>query len=80
MLDIKAKVAIISEIRDSVDLYRDTADITRFIGVVVPVAIQILRTGQPIFRKDAPEQVWVPRVSIVPKTQLSSPRLSAMQL
>ncbi|KDQ21071.1 hypothetical protein BOTBODRAFT_142417 [Botryobasidium botryosum FD-172 SS1] len=56
-LDIKSKLAVANELRDSVEIYRDN-DPARFTSAILPVLVQVLRTTQPVFRRDLPEQLF----------------------
>lgn len=55
--ELRAKLQIASELRDSIDLYTHMAgaDYTRFLEKLVPVFLDILR-GQPVFLSTSTEQ------------------------
>ena len=56
MLDVKLKVKIASELRDSVEIFQ-SVEYARFLSILMPVFTDILMNGQPVFASNAPEQV-----------------------
>ena len=54
---MKAKVQSAGEMRDSIEVFRE-GEITRFLTSVLPTIIELLRTGDPAFRKDAEEHLF----------------------
>ncbi|KAF5390637.1 hypothetical protein D9757_002758 [Collybiopsis confluens] len=53
-IDLSTKNAVACEIRDLLDTIRDT-DSLRVIPWLIPTLLDLLRTGEPVFRKDVPE-------------------------
>ncbi|RUP49800.1 hypothetical protein BC936DRAFT_141434 [Jimgerdemannia flammicorona] len=53
-LEIKLKNTIASELRDQVEVYQP--EYPRFLSVLIPVFVDLLRNGQPVFISNAPEQ------------------------
>ncbi|KIK68099.1 hypothetical protein GYMLUDRAFT_36928 [Collybiopsis luxurians FD-317 M1] len=53
-IDLTTKNAVACEIRDLLDTIRDT-DSLRVIPWLIPTLLDLLRTGEPVFRKDIPE-------------------------
>lgn len=54
--DVKLKVKIASELRDSVEIFQ-SVEYARFLSILMPVFTDILMNGQPVFASNAPEQV-----------------------
>ncbi|KAF9357807.1 hypothetical protein BGX26_003026, partial [Mortierella sp. AD094] len=54
-LDVKLKVKIASELRDSVEIFQ-SVEYARFLSILMPVFSDILMNGQPVFASNAPEQ------------------------
>ncbi|KAF9958937.1 hypothetical protein BGZ72_010618 [Mortierella alpina] len=54
-LDVKLKVKIASELRDSVEIFQ-SVEYARFLSILMPVFTDILMNGQPVFASNAPEQ------------------------
>lgn len=61
VLDVKLKLQIASELRDSIDLFTHTVPLeyTKFLQKLMPVFLEILR-GPPVFISTSPEQVSGP--------------------
>jgi len=59
--DVKLKVKIASELRDSVEIFQ-SVEYARFLSILMPVFTDILMNGQPVFASNAPEQVRLLRV------------------
>jgi hypothetical protein len=57
-IDVKIKLQLASELRDSIDLFTHTVPsaYTDFLEKLMPVFLQILR-GPPVFISTSPEQV-----------------------
>lgn len=55
-IDVKLKVKIASELRDSVEIFQ-SVEYARFLSILMPVFSDILMNGQPVFASNAPEQV-----------------------
>ncbi|KAF9075762.1 FAT domain-containing protein [Rhodocollybia butyracea] len=53
-IDLSTKNAVACEIRDLLDTTRDT-DTIRVLPWLIPTLLDLLRTGEPVFRKDVPE-------------------------
>lgn len=54
VLDLSTKNAVACEIRDMLDTTRDT-DTMRVLPWLIPTLLNLLRSGEPVFRKDVPE-------------------------
>ncbi|KAG8865354.1 hypothetical protein FRB96_000244 [Tulasnella sp. 330] len=54
-LDLTGKIAILTATRDAMDTY-SASDMVPFVATLLPVMVQVLKTGQPTFDRDAPEQ------------------------
>ncbi|KZV89321.1 hypothetical protein EXIGLDRAFT_695695 [Exidia glandulosa HHB12029] len=54
-LETRQKLGWAEHVRDSLDVLRDQ-DTARYISVMLPVVLDVLRTGAPATRKDTPEQ------------------------
>ncbi|KAF9581361.1 hypothetical protein BGW38_001654, partial [Lunasporangiospora selenospora] len=54
-LDVKLKVKIASELRDSVEIFQ-SVEYARFLSILMPVFTDILQNGLPVFASNAPEQ------------------------
>jgi transformation/transcription domain-associated protein len=55
-LGINLKVTIANELRDQVEVFQ-TLEYPRFLATLIPVFIDILQNGSPVFTSTAPEQV-----------------------
>ncbi|GAW08906.1 histone acetylase complex subunit [Lentinula edodes] len=53
-IDLTTKNTVACEIRDLLDTTRDT-DTLRVLPWLIPTLLDLLRTGEPVFRKDVPE-------------------------
>ncbi|EJD48939.1 hypothetical protein AURDEDRAFT_150681 [Auricularia subglabra TFB-10046 SS5] len=53
--DIKLKTQLVEYLRENIDSLREQ-DMARYIAVVLPVVLDLLRNGQPAMRKDTPDQ------------------------
>ncbi|KAG8901590.1 hypothetical protein FRB99_005203 [Tulasnella sp. 403] len=54
-IDFPAKIQIATAVRDAVDSY-PASDLITFLSTLLPLIVQLLKNGQPVFTKDAPEQ------------------------
>ncbi|KZW01671.1 hypothetical protein EXIGLDRAFT_760587 [Exidia glandulosa HHB12029] len=54
-LETRQKLGWAEHVRDSLDILHDQ-DTARYISVMLPVVLDVLRTGAPATRKDTPEQ------------------------
>lgn len=57
--DIKLKNTIASELRDQVEVFQ-AGEYARFLSILMPVFMDLLKNGQPVFINNAPEQVRSP--------------------
>lgn len=54
---MKSRVQAAGDMRDSIEVFRE-GEMTRFLTSVLPTIVDILRTGEPAFRKDAQEHLF----------------------
>jgi hypothetical protein len=58
-------VTIANELRDQVEVFQ-TLEYSRFLATLIPVFVDILQNGNPVFQSNVPEQVrHIERVSIL---------------
>lgn len=50
------KVSIANELRDQVEVFQ-TLEYSRFLSMLIPVFVDILQNGNPVFQSNVPEQV-----------------------
>lgn len=50
------KVTIANELRDQVEVFQ-TLEYSRFLSTLIPVFVDILQNGNPVFQTNVPEQV-----------------------
>lgn len=50
------KVTIANELRDQVEVFQ-TLEYSRFLSILIPVFVDILQNGNPVFQSNVPEQV-----------------------
>lgn len=50
------KVTIANELRDQVEVFQ-TLEYSRFLATLIPVFVDILQNGNPVFQSNVPEQV-----------------------
>ncbi|KAF8592382.1 hypothetical protein K439DRAFT_1323691 [Ramaria rubella] len=55
--DMKSKAQAAGELRDAIEVFRE-GEMSRFLTSVLPAIIDILRAGEPAFRRDAPEHLY----------------------
>lgn len=52
------KVTIANELRDQVEVFQ-TLEYSRFLATLIPVFVDILQNGNPVFQSNVPEQVSI---------------------
>lgn len=52
------KVTIANELRDQVEVFQ-TLEYSRFLATLIPVFVDILQNGNPVFQSNLPEQVSI---------------------
>lgn len=56
---IEEKKTISTELKDWNESHREPAEVTRYVGVELPILIKALKDGEPSSKRDSPEQVRV---------------------
>jgi hypothetical protein len=56
LLAPQLKVTIANELRDQVEVFQ-TLEYSRFLATLIPVFVDILQNGNPVFQSNVPEQV-----------------------
>lgn len=67
--DLKIKLNITQEIKDTLEIPRDP-ELLKTLAIVIPVLIDILKNGNPVFKKHPPESPNLEQVPTIPRNRV----------
>lgn len=57
LTDLKVKINLGTELRDSIDMYQRDMDVAKFFDLLLPCFINILKNGKPAFTSTSADNV-----------------------